>query len=333
MEQTKKYKKGFTLGKFLPPHKGHLHLIQSALEQVEELTILVCTIKKEPIPGILRYQWIKELCPLAKVVHVTDEVPSYPHESVDFWDIWLPLLKREIDPETEVFFSSEVYGFEVAEKLGIQHELIDKERVSVPISATEIRNNPFENWDYIPDNVKPFFVKRIVLTGPESTGKTYMAERLAHHYNTSWVEEYGRNYFVERNGKLELSDIIEIAKGQLEMEDKVALTAIKLLFCDTDLIVTQIWSEIYFQKCPPEVIELNSSREYDLYLLMDIDIPWEDDGTREFPHLRQWHFNRLKEELENKKLNYIIISGPLKMRLNKAIEAINMRILNTSTKK
>lgn len=333
MEQKKKYKKGFTLGKFLPPHKGHLHLIQSALEQVEELTVLVCTIEKEPIPGILRYQWLKELCPLAKVVHVTDEVPSYPYESADFWDIWIPLLKREIDPKTEVFFSSEEYGFEVAEKLGIQHELIDMERVNVPISATEIRNNPFENWEYIPDNVKPYFIKRVVLTGPESTGKTYMAERLANHYNTSWVEEYGRHYFVERNGKLIISDIIEIAKGQLKDEDQRASTANRILFCDTDLIVTQIWSEIYFQECPIEVIALNSYRHYDLYLLMDIDIPWEDDGTREFPHLRQWHFNKLKEELDKKNLNYIIISGPLENRLNKAIEAINKYIFNTTTKK
>lgn len=323
MEQNKPYKKGFTLGKFLPPHNGHLHLIHSALKQTEELTVLVCTLKKEPIPGILRYQWLKELCPEANIIHITDEIPSYPHEDPDFWAIWTALLKREIPPDTEVFFSSEDYGSEVAEKLGITHVLIDKERRTVPVSGTAIRTNPFSNWDFIPDNVKPFFVKRIVLTGPESTGKTRMSQLLAAYYTTSWAEEYGRTYFAEKNGKLVLRDIIKIAEGQLKREDEAASRANKLLFCDTDLIVTQIWSEIYFTECPPEVIKLQLERTYDLYLLMDIDIPWEDDGTREFPHLRQWHFNRLKEELDRRRLPYLIISGNYEERLKTAVSAIH----------
>ena len=326
MEQKKKYKKGFVLGKFLPPHKGHQFLIDSALMQVEELTILVCTIQKEPIKGILRYQWMRELYPQANVKHVTDEVPSYPHEHPDFWSIWTQLLKREIDTDTEIFLSSEEYGFEVAEKLNIRHILIDKARQTVPISATAVRNDPFTNWDYIPDIVKPYFVKRIVLTGPESTGKTTMAKMLAEHYKTEWVEEFGREYFVSKNGKLELPDIAEIAKGQISNEDRALRSANKLLFCDTDLMVTQVWSEIYFKECPAEVFELNANRTYDLYLLMDIDIPWEDDGTREFPNLRQWHFDRLKEELENRNLNYVIISGDYSQRITNSIGYVNQML-------
>lgn len=323
MEQKKRYKKGFVLGKFLPPHKGHQFLVDSALRQVDELTILVCTIQKEPISGVLRYQWMKELYPFANVKHVTDEVPSYPHEHPDFWNIWTQLLKREIDIDTEVFFSSEDYGYEVATRLNIEHVLIDKARNSVPISATIIRNNPFESWDYIPDIVKPFFVRKIVLTGPESTGKTTIAKWLADYYKTIWVEEFGREYFVNKNGKLEFSDIIEIAKGQIKKEDEKFRNANKFLFCDTDLIVTQIWSEIYFKQCPTEVFELNANRTYDLYLLMDIDIPWEDDGTREFPHLRQWHFERIKEELEVRNLPFAVISGTYEQRVELAIELIN----------
>jgi len=326
LEQKKKYKKGFVLGKFLPPHKGHQFLIDSALKQVEELTILVCTIKKEPIEGTLRYKWMKELYPQANVKHVTDEVPSYPHEHSDFWSIWTQLLKREIDNDTEVFLSSEDYGFEVAEKLNIKHILIDKARQAVPISATVIRNDPFTNWSNIPDVVRPYFVKRIVLTGPESTGKTTMAKMLAEHYKTEWVEEFGREYFVSKNGKLELPDIAEIAKGQIRNEDRALRSANKLLFCDTDLIVTQVWSEIYFKECPAEVFELNANRTYDLYLLMDIDIPWEDDGTREFPNLRQLHFDRLKEELENRNLNYVIISGDYSQRITKSIAYVNQML-------
>jgi HTH-type transcriptional repressor of NAD biosynthesis genes len=323
LEQKKPYRKGFVLGKFLPPHKGHQFLIDSALKYVEDLTILVCTIQKEPIPGILRYQWMRELYPTLNVKHVTDEVPSYPHEHPDFQNIWTHLLQRETDPDTEVFFSSEDYGFEVAEWLNINHILIDKNRESIPISASIIRNDPFFNWDFIPNNVRPYFIKKIVLTGPESTGKTMMAKLLAEYYKTSWVEEFGRDYFVKKSGKLEIQDITEIAKGQLNLEDEGVKNANKLLFCDTDLIVTQIWSEIYFKSCPKEVFDMNSNRNYDLHLLMDIDIPWEDDGTREFPHLRQWHFDRIKNELESRKLNYKIIKGNYSQRRNMIIDYIN----------
>ncbi len=321
MEQKKRYNKGFVLGKFLPPHAGHLHLVRSAMAQTEELTVLVCTILKETIPGRLRYQWMCELFPGAQVVHVTDEVPSYPHEHPDFEAIWTALLKRKV-PGTEVFFSSEDYGEDVARWLSIDHVLVDKERITFPVSGTGIRNEALKHWEFIPENVRPYFVKRIVLTGPESTGKTTMAQQLAEYFHTHWVEEYGRDYFVKHGGISELSDLSRIAEGQVRLEEEALLKANKLLFCDTDLIVTQVWSEIYFKQCPQDVIDLSYTRRYDLHLLMDIDIPWEDDGTREFPKLREWHFNRLKEELEQKKLPYVIISGSFEERLQACIRAV-----------
>lgn len=322
MEPKKRYKKGFVLGKFLPPHAGHLHLVRSAMAQTEELTVLVCTIRKEPIPGHLRYRWMCDLFPGAKVVHVTDEVPSYPHEHPDFEEIWTALLKREV-PGTEVFFSSEDYGEDVARWLNIRHVPVDKERIAVPVSGTAIRHEALTYWEFIPEIVRPYFVKRIVLTGPESTGKTTMAQQLADYFHTTWVREYGRDYFVENGGIREPADLIRIAEGQIRLEEEALPKANKWLFCDTDLIVTQIWSEIYLKHCPQEVIDLSHTRRYDLHLLMDIDIPWEDDGTREFPQLREWHFKRLKEELDQRKLPYVMISGNYEERLKACIQAVN----------
>ncbi len=306
----------------MPLHNGHLYLIESAIKQVDELIILVCSIQKEPISGELRYQWMKEAVPNAKVVHVTDEVPSYPHEHPDFWAIWTKLLKREIDPKTEVFFSSEDYGDEVAERLGIEHVLIDQQRKIVPISATEIRKKPLKNWEFIPNHVKPFFVKKIVLTGPESTGKSTLSNQLANCFDTNFVTEYGRDFFVENEGELKFNDFEKIAKGQLKLEEEAIKVSNKLLFCDTDIIVTKIWSEIYFNDSSEKLDDLIKKTNYDLYLLLDIDIPWEDDGTREFPHLRQWHFERIKRELEERKLPYAIISGEDTNRLANAINVI-----------
>lgn len=325
MEQKKRYKKGFVLGKFLPLHAGHLHLVRSAMAQTEELTVLVCTIRKEPIPGHLRYQWMCDLFPDANVVHVTDEVPSYPHEHPDFEAIWTALLQREV-PGAEVFFSSEDYGEDVARWLNIDHVLVDKERITFPVSGTTIREEALKHWEFIPEIVRPYFVKRIVLTGPESTGKTTMAQQLAAHFHTNWVEEYGRDYFVMHGGIREIADLSRIAEGQVRLEEEALLKANKLLICDTDLIVTQVWSEIYFKDCPQDVIDLSYTRRYDLHLLMDIDIPWEDDGTREFPQLREWHFKRLKEELDQRRLPYVIISGSFEERLQACIQAVNKHL-------
>lgn len=323
-KNIKRYWHGFLLGKFMPVHEGHLHLIRTAQQYVDHLTVLVCTVKREPIPGHLRYEWMRRSLPGVNVIHVTDEVPSYPHEHADFWNIWTKLLRHYIHPGTGVVFSSEDYGDEIAERLGIDHIRIDRERIT---SGTMIRNDAFGNWEHVPDAVKPYYVKRVVLTGPESTGKTTLARRLAEHFNTTWVPEYGREHFVNVNGRLSLNDISHIAAMQLQREDEAAMRADKLLFCDTDLIVTQVWSEIYFNECPGWIMDVNHSRKYDLHLLMDIDIPWEDDGTREFPHLREQHFDRLKYELDKRHLPYRIISGTFEERMRSAVDAVEKILL------
>jgi NadR type nicotinamide-nucleotide adenylyltransferase len=306
----------------MPPHEGHLFLIRTAQQHVDELTVLVCTIQKEPIPGYLRYEWMKKLLPGVKLIHVTDEVPSYPHEHTDFWNIWTKLLKHYV-PGAEVVFSSENYGDEIAKRLGIDHIRIGNSRIT---SGTSIRNDPFGNWEHIPGIVRPYFTKRIVLTGPESTGKTTLAQKLAKHFNTAWVPEYGREHFVNVSGKLTIDDISHIAAMQLQREDEAALKANKLLLCDTDLIVTQVWSEVYFNECPKWIMDVNHHRKYDLHLLMDIDIPWEDDGTREFPHLRKQHFDMLKHELDKRYLPYVVISGGFEERLQEAIGVVKRLI-------
>lgn len=167
-------------------------------------------------------------------------------------------------------------------------------------------------------NVRSYSINRTI--APRE--KTTMAARLADALKTRWVEEYGRQHFVERDGKLTIDDIELIAQGQIRLEDEAAKTANKWLICDTDLMVTQIWSEIYFETCPPEVIAQSHLRKYALHFLMDIDFPWQNDGTREFPHLRQWHFNRIKAELEQRGLPYAIVSGTEEERLQQMLEAL-----------
>ncbi len=314
--------KGLVLGKFMPLHAGHIHLIETAAAQVDQLTVLVCSIQAEPIPGALRYHWVKEQFPEVRVLHLTDENPQEPSEHRFFWEIWTDSIRRNCPAGLDVFFSSEDYGDELARRLGIRHVLVDRERKQVPISATMIRTDPFAHWDFVPRIVRPYFIKRIVLTGPESTGKSVLAQQLAEHYQTNFVEEYGRTYCEEHSTDLSPLDFAHIAGGQLYREDEAALASNKILFCDTDLIVTQIWGEIYLNHCPSWIVEANHLRRYDLFLLLQTDIPWVNDGTRGYEKVREAQWERLREELESRNLPYVVISGDFENRLEQAITAV-----------
>lgn len=176
---------------------------------------------------------------------------------------------------------------------------------------------------------------RITLVGPESSGKTTLARLLAEHYGAAWVEEYVREY-MERRGvgrgyarPFAPDDLEHIGRGQAAAEDRAAKRADSLLLCDTELLTTEIWGEIYFGAAPQWVMRESRRRRYDLYLLLAPDIAWDDDGTREFPHRRDEHFHRLRGELDARALPYTVISGDYDARLRAAIAVLDDFIRTT----
>ena len=316
------------LGKFMPPHRGHQHLIDFARERVKELTVLVCSLEREPIPGRLRCEWVKEMYPEARVVHVTDENPQEPHEHPRFWEIWTATVRRRLPVGPQVVFTSESYGDELARRLGARHIAVDPARQRVPVSATAIRNDPFANWQFIPECVRPYFVKRVAIVGAESTGKTTLARELAAHYQTSWVPEFAREYLDRKDAEhplaaLALADIAEIARGQLNSEERLARLSNRLLICDTELLTTRLWSEHFFSTCEDWIARAAAERHYDLYLLTDVDVAWVADPHRDAPHLREQFMNRLRRELESRGRRVVMISGAADERLRRAIAAID----------
>ncbi len=318
---------GFTLGKFLPPHTGHMHLIREGARQVDKMYVLMCSIEREPIPGYLRYRWMQKIFaqePHIQIIHVTDENPQTPIEHPDFWKIWAGTFDRNLPQKPDIFFSSESYGFDLERELGIRHILVDAARTTVPISARYIRQEPFRYWDFIPDAVKPYYTKKIVLTGPESVGKSILAEKLAAHFQTTWLPEYGRTYYEQVMPHFDYMGISHIAGGHLMLEEEALSKANKLLFLDTDLIVTQIWSEIYFGKSPEWLQEVNHHpcQQAALYLLLKPDIPWVNDGTRSYGHIRNEQFERLRQELQKRRLPYVVIDGSFEERQENAIKAV-----------
>jgi NadR type nicotinamide-nucleotide adenylyltransferase len=164
---------------------------------------------------------------------------------------------------------------------------------------------------------------KIAITGPESTGKSMLAEQLAEHYHTVWVPEYAREYINKLDRPYNQEDILEIAKGQIRSETSICRQASELLICDTELIVTKIWSEVKYGKCDPWILKRITENHYDLFLLCDIDLPWEDDPQREDPDRREYLFNLYKEELTNRAFPFTVISGFGQERIDNAIRIID----------
>lgn len=164
---------------------------------------------------------------------------------------------------------------------------------------------------------------RIAITGPESTGKSSLSEQLADHYQTGWVKEYARDYLEKTNGEYGYSDLLRIAKGQLHEEKEAGNDRLILLICDTDFIVLKIWSEVRFGKVHPWIQHQVIEHQYDLYLLCDIDLPWEYDPLREHPDKRDFLFQRYLEVLKENNFNFRLVSGTGDTRLRNAISFID----------
>ncbi len=166
-------------------------------------------------------------------------------------------------------------------------------------------------------------LKRIAITGPESTGKSTLAKQLAEHYQTVYVPEIARFYIDALNRPYNQDDLLAIAKLQCAEEDTLMKKANRILICDTDLLVIKIWSEFKYGNCNNWILEELSKRKYDLYLLCNIDLPWQDDPQREYPGERQELFNIYHQELIKMKVNYEIITGKENDRMQRAFTFID----------
>lgn len=313
---------GLILGKFLPPHAGHEYLVRFGREFVERLTVLVCSLRREPIPGELRYGWMRELFPDVRVRHVTDDVPQEPSEHPQFWDIWRELVLREADGPIDYIFASETYGRRLAAEVGATFVPVDVERTQVPVSGTAIRTRPLANWSYLPECVRPYFVKRVCLFGPESTGKSTLARDLAARFQTQYVAEFARGWLDPKQGVCEAADIPIIARGQMAAEDALARRANRVLFCDTDPLLTTVWSDVLFGGCPEWIRAAAHARRYDLYLLTDVDVPWVDDAQRYLPHRRREFFERCQSLLVAQGRPFHVVRGTRDERFRSATAAV-----------
>lgn len=166
-------------------------------------------------------------------------------------------------------------------------------------------------------------IKKIAIVGPESTGKSTLTSQLAKHYQTLWVPEYARYYCAALTKDCDLQDEVNMFHGQVALEQSILAIAEKdLIFCDTTFITVKIWSDEVFGHTPQVVLDALPKYHYDLYLLMDIDLPWQEDPLRDFPHKREHFMQIWHNELQSLNANYVVVGG-LEDRLNNCIEQVD----------
>lgn len=316
--------RGVIVGKFYPPHRGHKHLIDTATAQVDELTVIVCGKPEHSISGELRGAWLREIHPTVRVLVIDDKLDA------DDSAVWAKNTIHWLGYVPDVVFTSEDYGEPFAHYLGCRHVQVDKARLTIPCSGTMIRERPLANWEFLEPPVRAHFVKRVCVVGAESSGTTTMAQALAAHYQTVWVPEYGREYWEAKiQGRdmnavaWETAEFVHIAAEQCRHEDVAARQANRVLICDTNAWATRLWHERYLHSRSIELEAIAATRHYDLYLLTDVDIPFEQDGWRDGEHIRHAMHRQFEAELQQQAIPYALLSGPHEQRLKAAIQLID----------
>ncbi|WP_144624920.1 multifunctional transcriptional regulator/nicotinamide-nucleotide adenylyltransferase/ribosylnicotinamide kinase NadR [Bacillus velezensis] len=335
-------KVGMYGGKFLPfPHQGHVYAMIKASTMVEELHVIVshdteyerqlCTGSKvDHVNYTMRLRWWTQIAKDLSHVHIHEVYEEQTGQFSD-WEKGRDGILKAIGKDIDVVFSSEHAYTDYFDKLypNAQHVIIDAERETYNISGTKIRTEGvIKHWDMIPSVVKPYFAKQVVVVGTESCGKSTMVKNLATLFNTSYVEEFGRTFY-ERLGGCEgitiEEDYPEIA-FEHKYHEKVQLQkANKVLFIDTEALVTQYFSEAYLGKTQPILDEIANLQKYDLWLFLEPDVKWVDDGTRSFgeEEVRQKNNQLLKDILYLNNIKYVTISGSYQERLETAVSEVH----------
>ncbi len=313
---SKPFDHALVVGKFAPPHRGHQYLLDTARETANRLTILVWANPDFPeMPSERRAAWLREMYPDADI-----HVPEHPPDDAAPDDVHRHFVKDWLEKNglaPDVVLTSENYGEGFAAVLGIPHRLVDFDRTRIPISGTAVRADVHAHRQWLDPRIYRHFVEKVVLMGAESTGKTTLAAQLAREFQTHFVHEYGRTYYEERGGILELDDYVAIAEGHRALEDEAALTANRFLFCDTNAITTLSFCYAYHHAAPPALHPLaDDCRErYRHVFLCADDIPFEQDGWRDNELLRSRMQGMIIYDLERRGIRFTTVQGSLVERV------------------
>ena len=342
---------GVIFGKFYPVHTGHINMIYEAFSKVDLLHVVVCTdterdlklfqeskMKRMPTNQD-RLRWMQQIFKYQQkqifIHHLNEEgIPSYPNG----WEAWAERVKALFEQKNihpTMVFSSEVQDKAPYEKyLDLEVVLVDPARERFNVSATKIRNNPFQYWRFIPKEVRPFFVKTIAILGGESSGKSVLVSKLANVFNTTSAWEYGREFVFEQLGgdeqAMQYSDYPQMALGHQRYVDYAMKHAHKVAFIDTDYITTQAFCIQYEGKAHPFLDSMIREYPFDVTILLSNNTKWVDDGLRSLgsQKQRQRFQALLKKLLEKHHVPYIEIESPSYLDRYNQVKSVVEKVLN-----
>jgi HTH-type transcriptional regulator, transcriptional repressor of NAD biosynthesis genes len=312
--------RGLTLGKFAPLHRGHQHMIATALAEVNELVVVIYDAPETtPIPLSVRADWIRALYPMVQLVEAWDgplvmgDTPEIRHIHEQY------VIERLKIGGITHFYSSEFYGEHMSRALGAIDRRVDPARVAVPVSGTQVRADPYAWRAFVDPRVYRDLVSNVVLLGAPSTGKTTLATRLAEVYGTVWMPEYGREYWEQHqvNRRLSMEQLVELAEGHLAREEARLHEANRYLFTDTNALSTAMFALAYHGAASPRLAELATQAQsrYDLVIVCDSDIPYDDTWDRSGDADRQVFQKQILADLRVRKLPFLLVSGDLETRV------------------
>ena len=285
-------------GKFYPPHKGHHHLINTALADCAEVDVLVVDNPDYVIPAQLRRQWLQAEHPGARV-HIIPDI------------------------------GKEDYGPNWAHYMGAQHVMVDQPRQVVPMSGTIARRDILAAWDYLSDSVRAGLALRVVIVGAESTGTTTLARALADALHVPWVPEVGRFYtesILSDGGAWGNEDFYRIAHLQQSYEAAIAVRSRGVIVCDTNTVATELWQRRYLGETTSHMHEIASKDKVDLYVITGDEIPFVQDGIRDGEHIRHEMHQWFLEHIAATGVPFIVVTGSVEERLAATEQAVQEMI-------
>lgn len=331
-----RYTLGLVVGKFAPLHFGHEWLVHQAVTQCERLLILSYSKPEYDRCDVARRRhWLNSRFPEHECWVIDDElverhcerlgvaarsIPLNTAEDSVHQD-WLAWFLRDVmQRQPDAMFCSEDYGASCARTLTrafgkeVKAVLVDRERMRVPISATEIRHSPWIAAAWTAPVVANSFVRRIVILGGESSGKTTLAAALADRLGTCWVPEYGRELW-EAQGGLQEEDLLKIAHEQIRREDAAIGASKAWLVCDTSPLTTCGYAGWMYGRVDPELLRL-AQRSYDAIVLCEPDFAFVQDGTRRDDSFRRRQHDWYQQQLRKVNAPWLVVGGSVDHRVD-----------------